>query len=99
MLLALYSATVDLLIFVVIGMVIFLCVKGRGQVMLCTECQQCKSACPLLSRGCDPVSIMKAAKSGGQDQGEICVGCRACEKACPRGLTPYHEAKRKVVKP
>jgi len=98
-LLALYTASTTLLIGVVIAMVLYLCCKGRTQVMLCTECQQCKSSCPLLSRGCDPVSIMKAAKSGREDQGELCTACRACEKACGRGLAPYREAKKRRLTP
>jgi CO dehydrogenase/acetyl-CoA synthase alpha subunit len=93
-----YTASTALLIGVVIAMVLYLCFKGRTQVMLCTECQQCKSSCPLLSRGCDPVAIMKAAKSGRDGQGDLCTACRACEKSCARGLAPYREVKRKRTK-
>lgn len=93
MLLALYTASTALLMGIVIAMVIHLCLKRRPQVILCTECQQCKLACPLLARGCDPVAIMKAAKSGRCDLGELCIACGACEKACSRGLAPYLEAK------
>lgn len=73
--------------------------KNRAQVILCTECQQCKAACPLLSKGCNPVDIMLAAKSGQYREAlargaRQCVGCRKCQEACPRGLAPYLEVEK-----
>jgi Na+-translocating ferredoxin:NAD+ oxidoreductase RnfC subunit len=92
--LAAYTAGTVLLISAVILLVFYLCLKGHAQAVLCTECQQCKSFCPMLSRGCDPVAIMKAAKSGRGDMITSCIGCRACTKGCPQGLEPYREASK-----
>ena len=89
-LLALYTDSTALLIGIVIAMVFHLCLNGRPQVILSTECQQCKLSCPLHSLGCDPVAIMKATKGGRCDRGELCTARGAFEKACSRGLAPYY---------
>lgn len=99
MLLALYSGCVILLIGIVVYMHIYLIVNRRSQVMLCTECRSCVSACPLLAKGCNPMDVMLAAKSGREEEIRIegraqCVGCGRCEKACPRGLAPYLETSK-----
>jgi len=95
--LAVYAAGTMLLIAVVVGVVLSLCLRGHAQVMLCSECQQCKSFCPMLSRGCDPVAIMKAAKSGRNDVAVHCTECGSCKKGCPQGLEPYRESKNRKV--
>lgn len=99
MLLAFYTASAIIPIGVTVFMVFYLIVKKRPQVMLCTEGQQCVSVCPLLAKGCSPMDIMLAAKSG-QEQEAIqkgallCVGCGKCQRACPRGLAPYLEVEK-----
>ena len=99
MLLALYTACSFLLIGVIVFMMIYLIFKKSSQVMLCTECQQCNAVCPLLSKGCIPMDIMLAAKSGQEqyviDKGvSLCVSCGECQEACPRGLAPYLEVEK-----
>jgi ferredoxin len=96
MLLALYNGCVILLIGVLVFMEFYLVARKRGQVLLCMECQQCVSACPLLRKGCNPVDIMLAAKSGEgpaavKEVGALCIRCGRCQAACPRGLVPYLE--------
>ena len=96
MLLALYNGCIILLIGLLVFMELYLVFKRRGQVILCTECQQCVSACPLLAKGCNPLEIMLAAKSGQETQAmrnatALCVRCGRCQSACPRGLAPYLE--------
>ena len=98
MLLALYTACAIVLMGVVLFMMLHLIIRKSPQVMLCTECQQCNAACPLLSKGCNPMDIMLAAKSGqiesATEKGaSLCVGCCKCQEVCPRGLAPYREAK------
>jgi Na+-translocating ferredoxin:NAD+ oxidoreductase RnfC subunit len=96
MLLALYNGCIILLIGILVFMELYLVFKRRGQVMLCTECQQCVSACPRLAKGCNPIEIMKAAKSGQETEAVRnaiagCISCGKCRLACPRGLAPYLE--------
>lgn len=95
MVLALYNGCVILLIGIIVYMEIYLVVTGHSQVMLCTECQQCVSACPFHAKGLNPMAIMLAAKSGRLNEKaesfSACVGCGKCRKACPRGLSPYRE--------
>jgi len=66
--------------------------------MLCTECQLCKMACPLLSKGCNPVEIMLAAKIGLEaavlEGSRYCVMCGKCQEKCPRGLAPHLEVAK-----
>jgi prenyltransferase beta subunit/ferredoxin len=93
---ALYTASVALLIGVPAFMFLYLIFKGSSQVMLCTECQQCRPVCPLLSKGCNPVLIMKEAKMGMKSSAtlsasSLCTRCGACQRACSRGLAPYQE--------
>jgi epoxyqueuosine reductase QueG len=100
MLLALYNGCIILLIGILVFMELYLVFKRRGQVMLCTECQQCVSACPMLAKGCNPIEFMKAAKSGQYltdvTNGEArCIGCGKCQLACPRGLAPYLEVHKR----
>jgi len=99
MLLALYNGCIILLIGVLVFMELSLVFRRRGQVMLCTECQQCVSACPLLAKGCNPLEIMLAAKSGQDEiairnEGAPCISCGKCQSACPRGLAPYIEIEK-----
>jgi len=99
MLLAFYTAGAILPIVLVAYMVGYLIFKKNHQVILCTECQQCKAACPLLSKGCNPVDIMLAAKSGqyreAMEKGtRLCVSCGKCQEVCPRGLAPYREVEK-----
>ena len=99
MLLALYAASAILPIVFVVFMVLYLLFRGSSQVILCTECQQCKAVCPLLPKGCNPVDIMLVAKSGIngsylEDRAALCIACGKCEEACPRGLAPHRELER-----
>lgn len=99
MLYALYTASAILTIGIMVFLVLYLIFKKKYQAILCTECQQCKAACPLLYKGCNPMDIMLAVKSGlhqkaMMDGAGFCVGCAKCEKACPRGLAPYLEVEK-----
>ncbi len=99
MLLALYAASAILPLVVVVFMIIYLISRGSSQVILCTECQQCKAVCPLLPKGCNPVDMMLAAKSGSDERvlaerADLCVACGKCQEACPRGLAPFLEVER-----
>lgn len=99
MLKALYTACVIIPIGFAVFMMVYLLCQKKAQVILCTECQQCKAACPLLSKGCNPMSIMLAAKSGGNQEvmeqcANLCVGCGKCQEACPRGLAPFLELEK-----
>ncbi len=99
MLLALYAASAILPIVFVVFMILYLLVRGSSQVILCTECQQCKAVCPCLSKGCDPFNIMLAVKSGIHEiylegSAALCIACGKCQEACPRGLAPYQELER-----
>jgi len=83
----------------VIFIVISLILRKSPQVMLCTECQQCKAVCPLLAQGCNPVAIMLAVKSGRRKEvmeggAALCISCKKCQRACARGLAPYLEVEK-----
>lgn len=95
MLLALFSATVALLIAVPIFMFFYSVFRRSFQPLLCTECQQCKSGCSLSGGGFGPTDIMKAAKVGAplEQAEDSCTGCKACERLCSRGLAPYLELR------
>ena len=99
MFLALYTTCVIVSIGLLIYLIVSLILQRRSQVVLCTECRQCMAVCPLLSKGCNPMEIMLAAKCGRlEDQmaagGRLCVSCGKCQKACPRGLAPFKEVER-----
>lgn len=99
MFLALYTGCIVVLVAWFLYMVISPIVRGSPQVILCTECQQGKAACPLLLKGCNPTDIMIAAKSGQgaealQKGASLCSACGKCQKACPRGLAPYLEVEK-----
>ena len=99
MFLALYTATVILSIGLMLALIVSLIVRGEPQVILCTECQQCLSVCPMAAKGCNPMQIMVAAKSNTLDEvmaagGRLCVTCGKCRKACPRGLSPSDVVRR-----
>jgi ferredoxin len=96
--LAFYTAGAILPISAVVVMVFNIVLKKSSQAMLCTECQLCRAACPLLSRGCNPVDIMLAAKTGmgaaSLDGTRLCIMCGKCREQCPRGLAPYLEVEK-----
>ncbi len=96
MFLAFYSASIFIMVGLLLALMGRLLWQHRGQVILCTECRQCKAGCPRGAEGCDPAAIMVAAKSGRLDEimadgGRHCIACGLCVRLCPRGLAPYRE--------
>lgn len=99
MFLALYTACVLLCLGLLVYSIVVQVFRKSPQVILCMECRQCMAACPFLSKGCNPMEIMLAAKSGLLDQameggGHFCGMCKKCQAFCPRGLAPFEEAAK-----
>jgi heterodisulfide reductase subunit C len=94
-LLSLYAACSLLPIVCLIVLLVSLLFKGRGMVMLCTECQCCITRCPARSRELNAFRIMLWGKTGAKDEtlyselDAACTRCALCRKDCPRGIAVF----------
>lgn len=100
--LSFYGTGVILPFVMIFYLFVRLLLNGSSQVLLCMECDQCVSVCPMAKKYPDaasPRDMMIAAKNGTlvelYENGLIrCNFCGACEKKCPRGLSPYKELEK-----
>jgi CO dehydrogenase/acetyl-CoA synthase alpha subunit len=94
-LLALYTACCLLPLLFLIALAVGLLSRGRGEVMLCTECQSCVTHCPARDKGANAFQGMLWAKTGSREEDfyreldAACVRCGKCRADCPRGLAPF----------
>ena len=93
-LLALYTACSLLPLLFLVALAAGLLFRGRGSVMLCTECQSCITHCPARHKGANAFQGMLWAKTGFRDEDfyreldAACVRCGKCRADCPAGWRP-----------
>jgi heterodisulfide reductase subunit C len=95
-----YTAVSLIVAFVPIIVMLWAAKRGFDSSVLCMDCQQCMSVCPVRSVLKDgylgPKNIEVYARAGNNDKAAelrifSCTSCMACVNACPRGLNIKHD--------
>lgn len=95
-----YTTVNFIVAFVPILIMLWAAKRGFDTAILCMDCQQCVSVCPVRSVLKDnylgPKGIEQLARVGHNDRAAkmglySCTSCMACVNACPRGLNVKHD--------